>query len=743
MRKLLIFSAAFAAAALYMCYSGSAAVWIALVCALACAAVFSLGKKAGKPYAVALLGLSIGLLWSLGYQAVFYEPLEQLPEGKVKIEAELLRTPEPTQYGWGAEIRMKLGTRSFDGILYASEKFPAEPGDVLTCMATLRKASAEELYRRSEGILLIASSKTTPRVVKKGSFSQFPAKISGRLQTLCRHIFPKNVSGLMQALLTGNRSGLSDGQKKDLRRAGIYHIAAISGMHVSVLIGAICIFLRRRPRLRLLFGLPIIVFFVLMTGASASAMRAGFMQAFLLLSSAVDRDYDPPTSIAAALLLILLQNPWAIAGVGLQLSFCAVIGIALFAKKLCNALLHLKTVEFVGSRFVLLRRLFQSVSVVLATSLSVSAVSLPLLILYFGEYSLIGIVSNVLLLWLIPVLLIGGILSCIAGAVYLPAAIACGTALSYPAQFVLDAAKLLGNVPFGVLSAENGYHVIFLFMFYAALLAMLILPIQNKRLCVFLLAGAFAVCMGLSVLEISRSDFSFSMLDVGQGQCLILQSGGKFAMIDCGAGYAPDAAEKAEQYLRRQGCRSLDCVIVTHFDFDHVSGLLYLFEEFPVKNLIVPNTGYDKPLRRSVLHAAEEAGVSVCCLQKDDFLLLGEAVLQLMLPCAEQREDNCGICVLASCREYDILITGDLPKEEEPKLTLPADGVELLVAGHHGSNSSTGQPLLEKARPQAVLISVGEENAYGHPNEETLQRIARSGAVIVRTDQNGTIVFRR
>lgn len=738
MRKLLIFSAAFAAAALLICYGGVGGLWLALGCGVVSAVLFAMRRL--RVCAVALFGLCAGLLWCNLYNAVLLQPLRELPQKTVTVEAVLERMPERTLYGYGAEVSVMLDGRRFGGILYHDREIPGEPGDILCCRAKLKRFTADDLSELSDGRQLqLSASEITLMPAQKLSLSHRAARLQARLYSLCGRIFPEDAAGLMTALLTGSRRRLTEYQAADLRHAGIYHIVAISGMHVSVLIGAMCLFLRKNRLLKFLLGVPTILLFVLMTGASASAIRAGFMLMLLLLSSLFDRDYDPPTSIAAALLVLLILNPWSITGVGLQLSFAAVSGILLFTKKVYAVCRFDRIRALFGRRLKPLRSVVDSLLVAFSTSVSTAVFSLPLLMLYFKEYSLIGLVSNMLLLWLIPILLVGGMLLCAVAVFSMPAAILGGSLFAFPVRLILLCARFFGNLPGGVLSLQNCYHVIFLVLYYVVLLLFFTVPIRCRGLSVGLLAGCFILCMTLSRLEKQPEHFLFSVLDVGQGQCLVYQSADECAMIDCGGKYGLTAAQTAVSYLRGAGISALDTLIVTHYDFDHVCGAVELLRLFPVKRLILPDLEPGNSLRRKLLSGAEAAGTDVRFLRQDDTLPVGEAVLSLIAPTADG--ENCGVCVLASCRDYDVLITGDLPVRQEAALIahLPANGIEAMVAGHHGSADSTGSVLLEAARPQAVLISVGRDNRYGHPSEKTLNRISRFGAHILRTDQNGII----
>ena len=260
------------------------------------------------------------------------------------------------------------------------------------------------------------------------------------------------------------------------------------------------------------------------------------------------------------------------------------------------------------------------------------------------------------------------------------------------------------------------------------------------------LAAAVVVtgcCMALSCADAALPASSFAMLDVGQGQCLVSRTGGSVTVIDCGG--AEDASgETAARYLLARGMPRVDRLILTHFDADHCNGVRQLLRRVQVDTLYIPELSPSSRLRTQILLAAAEAGTSIRYVTQDLVLPQEGGSLTIFAPTGEKDEENAGLCVLAACEKYDILITGDLTAQAEYRLlslhTLPQASV--LVAGHHGAATSTSGALLRAVRPEAVFISAGADNRFGHPAAQTLARIRQSGAAVYRTDLSGTITIR-
>lgn len=231
------------------------------------------------------------------------------------------------------------------------------------------------------------------------------------------------------------------------------------------------------------------------------------------------------------------------------------------------------------------------------------------------------------------------------------------------------------------------------------------------------------------------------VLDVGQGQSVILASGGQFALVDCGSSNSwKNPGETAARQLLSMGCRRLDCLLLTHYDKDHISGVTGLLARLKVDTLLVPEAENSEELQNAVFAAAKENGVTVHFVTAEERMDFGQGTLTVFPPLGDAGDNERGLTVLASVEDQDFLITGDMNSATEKKLLEVYDipDIEGLVAGHHGSKYSTSQELLETLMPETVCVSVGS-NSYGHPAGETLVRLARQGCGIYRTDMHGTI----
>jgi len=248
------------------------------------------------------------------------------------------------------------------------------------------------------------------------------------------------------------------------------------------------------------------------------------------------------------------------------------------------------------------------------------------------------------------------------------------------------------------------------------------------------------VSLMLSFLEPLTCDYRVTVLDVGQGQCILLQSEGSTFLVDCGGGRGEKAADIAAEQLLSQGITRIDGLILTHYDRDHAEGVEFLAPRIDIERVYLPMTEDADGCLQSVLDAVPEQ----VPIDSDMTIAFGDARIQLFpAKSMGSGNDSCA-SVLFQRGKCDTLITGDLSADAERQLLSDYDlpDLEVLIVGHHGSKYSTCPELLEATAPDVAIISVGADNSYGHPTDEVLQRLNAAGCAVYRTDLHGTITYR-
>ncbi len=755
MRRLFWFSLAFAlASGIYaLMMPGAAALIAAGVCGLLSLGARLLRDRRLLVVRIFLLGTAFALVWCYGYQAACLGSAARYDGETAELSALALDAPSESAYGESVPVEIRLDGKRLKAVLYLSSKDNAvEPGDTIRCTAKLKLApgsteQSEDRFYRSRGAWFVLSARGDVEVIKaEAAALRFaPARFAEMLREKLAQLFDKDAAGFLSALLTGERSGLSRQTRNELSISGIYHTVAVSGMHVSILLGLIMLLCGGRKRLAAAIGLPAIVFFVLATGAPASAVRAGCMQALLLLAPLAKRENDPITSLGAAGLVILMLNPWALFDVGFQLSFASSAGILLFARKLYRRLGEGKRLSALLPKRNAAGRLASGALTSLCVSMSSTVFSLPLAAYYFGTVSLVAPLVNLLTLWAVTVCFAGGLLTALLGFVWTGIAYGPAWLLGWLVKYVLLLARAFSKLPFAALYPESFYIAAWCVLLYAVVLLTVLLPVRPRlRVTLGCLAGTFLLTQVLAYAQFHMPYFTFTALDVGQGQCLLYQRGSWTAVIDCGGSDAWEAGESMARWLKSRGEARVEALVITHYDADHAGGAVQLLERERVDAVYLPDAADDSGIRAEIVRKAKARGSEVIFVREDTELSFEGGCVRIFAPVSDRNSNESGISVLASAGEYDMLITGDMTRSTELRLLeqkqLPA--TELLVAGHHGAETSTGYALLNRLRPQTVLISVGADNAYGHPAPETLERIEAVGAAVYRTDVCGTITIR-
>ena len=745
MRKLAVFTFSFGAAVALCVYllPRWIGVYLGATLLLLGVGLCFIKREKLKPVRLAALGLAFGCFWSWAYACYKLAPVEKLCGEEREILVQVRELPVKTSYG----SRVVAELDGVNILLYLDEDAPSPGlGDQLRLQAKLKSYATEgeeNLYYEGKDILLLATQTGEIEHIpaRKLPLRYWPQAALQAVREKLDQIFPEDTRAFAQALVTGDTSCLSYETRNSLSVTGISHVVAVSGMHVSMIVSIVMLLSLRKRRLAAILSIAAVLFFAAMLGFTPSVTRSAVMQIIFLLAPFFKRESDGPTALGLSLFLILLENPWAIASLSLQLSYGSVAGILLFTTPVINWGREKFFTSDRRRKYPRLSNFLEGILIALATCLGAMVFTAPLVALKFEVISIIGPITNLLCLSVLNVVFMGTCVAVFFGFLWQPIGQVLGWILSWGMRYVLWTVGWLKDLPYAAVYTNNFFVVLWVAVVY--LLLAVFLWRKPRRpllffcgiLCTFLCAIVFS--------QSGKPDFSVTMLDVGQGQCILLRSGNMTAMVDCGGDYTDEIGEKAARTLLMQGEERLDVLLLTHYDLDHSGGVEQLLSRIPVGQILLPDIRDEEGDRERILGVAEKYKVGVCFVSQDtqvDFS--GGKLLAFAPPRGE--EENTGLSALMSVEEYDILITGDMNHRGEQKLLALHDlsQIEILVAGHHGSKYSTSRELLQKIQPQIVLISVGE-NSYGHPAAELLERIDEVGAVVYRTDMDGEITITR
>jgi competence protein ComEC len=590
-----------------------------------------------------------------------------------------------------------------------------------------------------------------------------------------RLALPEPEAGLASGILIGLRERVDRDLAADFATAGASHVVAISGWNIAIVAGIVGALLRGRSRrvIAVVVGATIAAY-VVAAGASPSVVRAAVMASVVLLARESGRAGRAPAALAWAATLLLLASPAMIEDAGFRLSVLATAGLVAWATPLGDVIARLA-----GGRMP--RWLAESLGI----SLAAQAATLPDVLATFGRLSLVSPAVNLLVVPLVPVAMAGGLLALGGGAavaVGAPAWLA--TLAGLPGWLVLHVivavVRLGAGMPFAAVDVPPQLAA------PAGLAAALALggaiawrrrgsrprprgasdqrrpgpapsggragptrPRLGHGARVVLCAVVIATAIGsAAVAEAATRDTRLTVLDVGQGDAILLESRtGARMLVDGG----PDPGRLLVELDARvpPWDRRLDIVVLTHPHEDHVAGLAALLDRYAVRTVYEPGMRGPGPGWQA-WNARLADGPPRGLLATGARIRLGEFDLTVLWPDPgtvpfEPPDggtgiNNVSIVLLGEANGRRFLLTGDVEEDIDPHLLvrrLPR--LDVLKVAHHGSATATTQAFLDAVRPRVAVASAGAGNSYGHPAGSTLGRLRDAGARVYRTDRDGSI----
>ncbi|MBE2219924.1 MAG: DNA internalization-related competence protein ComEC/Rec2 [Anaerolineae bacterium] len=565
-------------------------------------------------------------------------------------------------------------------------------------------------------------------------------------------------ASLLSGILLGHDNGIPPDLAEDFRTTGMTHIIAISGFNIAIiiviLVGIADPFFSRRTAVAI--AIVGIVFYTILVGADASVVRAAIMGSiFLITSRWLGRPNFAYASLFFTGFLMTLANPYTLWDVGFQLSFAATLGLMLYADPFTQW--TRRRLSRITDR-KLTNQIMGVLSEAVLLTLAAQILTLPLMVGYFGQLSLISLLANAFILPIQPGVMLWGGLATILGMVWLPL----GQLFAWIAWLFLAATigmvEAFASVPWAsvpVEVSEMGMVVMFAVIGGITWFArqtgarrrevMAVLQ-QNfgQKTAVFISIIAFILVFNWHQ---SQPDglLHVAFLDVGQGDAIFIQTPtGRQILVD--GGFFPSVLNNQLGRQMPFWDHHLDMLVATHPDADHVAGLVELFDRYTIDQLITDGGEMgDSEIYDALLLAAKENEAVLHVAQAGEVIEIGDGVrLEIVHPGAhfatEDRNDN-SVSIRLVYGDFSLLLTGDAEEPAEQAMLAQARPLNSLVfkAGHHGSRTSSSMPFLEVVQPQIIIVSAGVDNRFGHPHPEVLARAQAIGATVLRTDELGTI----
>jgi competence protein ComEC len=599
-----------------------------------------------------------------------------------------------------------------------------------------------------EGTTLLASVKSglLVEVVQRGSALDEMASATRALvrSAIERWVAPYDAvsAAIATAMLIGDRGSLPDETRDRLQAAGTYHVIAISGGNIAILAAVITGVLAIggvRGRRASLPSMAMLTIYALVASSGPSVWRATLMALLYFGARAMDHRVPAWHAAAMAASSMIVVRPLDLCDPGFVLTFGATAALLEGGRR--------------GAALLPRHRALSWLAASVFASLAVEAALLPVSAQLFSRVTSAGLVLNLIAVPLTGVIQIAALttvlfdrVGSIASAAGWVAHLASSTLVG-SAQLVTIAPWLAARVPAPGLAVSVAY--------YLALVLML--TVRRLRVVAGVAVVGVAIVIGggirLADPTPSASLLRLTLFDVGQGESLLLEApSGQSILIDAGGAPFGGGVDIGQRVLApalwARGIRSLDTLLVTHGDPDHIGGAAAIVDDF------VPGRvweGIRVPVHPQSIALADQVarqGRRMASLRAGDEMSLGAVRVRVLSPPApdwERRrvrnDDSVVLEVLYG--DVAVLLTGDIGAEVERALipSLTPARVRVLKVAHHGSRTSTSQELLDAWRPSVALISCGRGNRFGHPATEVVGRLESAGAHVLRTDRDGQITL--
>lgn len=648
-------------------------------------------------------------------------------------------------------------------------------------------------YYCSQGILgQFKKCKILKQGTEYSAFQEGMWNVRKDIQQLLIQELGEDDGALISAMLLGEKSELDEEDKNLYQRNGISHILAISGLHLTLLgMGAFRILKIICGNNRQASAVSIIIMslYCIFTGNSISTIRATIMFSLSLTAGMLGRSYDSLSALGLAAILQLFINPYVLNNSGFLLSFLAVIGVTFVTQRLQ---------EILGVK--------GKVSKSLCISISASLTTLPVLLWNYGTYPWYSIFLNLLILPAMSVLMLFSILLVLfrIGIWEISLVSVARDIVVWGIKAILKYFEILCQIfekaPFqdGYLGAPDVLQIVI----YSCLVVLAISRVFRHSV----FARKMILLSAISLLTLRTDfGTEVTMLDVGQGDSVVIHnSNGNVYISDCGSSSVSQVGKyRLIPFLKYHGYGKIKGVFVSHLDKDHLNGIIELMKTAPIEQvkieyLFLPQSVLgieeDKEIVRELKLLAEENKTRIVYLQQGDKISDGRMSFFCLYPgdvgleekktgYTEKNRNNQSLVLLLQYKDFEMLLTGDIDKQSERQILEYIDqmsselGIEnlyeeakpekkrqevakseensvemavckflkqcdVLKVAHHGSSGSSCWEFLETVNPKLSLISYGRNNSYGHPHEETLERLQKSGSGIMTTPDCGAITIK-
>lgn len=665
----------------------------------------------------------------------------------ISATAVVIKGPSEGEYNYKYTVKARTGkykNKKFIVYINKKNKKLLEYGDLIEIKG---EYSAPEVARNYKGFDYSQYLKTLniygtikveeSEIINKNQLSPILISINNIKEKMIDNAnrnMPKRTANLLLGILIGERDNIQEDIIESFRTANLSHILAVSGAHTSyIILGITYLISKSKTPKRIGYIITIInlLIFIIITGASYSVVRACIMAIVVIGAKICYRKENFFTSICISLIIILIQNPFAINDIGLKLSFMGTAGIVIFNKSITNFFIKLK--------------IKQKIAEALSVTFSAQLMIMPITILNFNTISLTFFISNILASPLLGIIIIFGFISIFISSILNPISKILFLILHIFLELLILVSKVTEKIPGSSILVKTPnilfaivYYILILFFNYFFVIKqnptrrfhkkiIKIITIKNIKNAFKVIAVVFLIILLLTrIVRIINPTLKIYFIDVGQGDStLIVTPKNKKILIDGGEG----KTNVLFQYLLDRRINKIDYIIISHFDSDHCNGLIEIIEKMRVENIVMSKQSKESEEYKKILEIIKQKNIKVSSVKAEDKIIIEKNLYTKILNPAEKFEfqdlNNNAIVAKLVYKDFSMLFTGDIEKAEENLAKKYKNELKstILKVAHHGSKTSTSEEFLKYVEPQIALIGVGENNKFGHPNQITIEKL--------------------
>lgn len=604
------------------------------------------------------------------------------------------------------------------------------------------------LYLQTKGIYTTITVKEYVIHKKSGKnlswFENKKLNFRQNVELTCDTYLEEENSSIMKAILLGESSYLEKEEYNKFKDLGLSHIMAVSGLHIgiiSIFLITLFAYLGVERKINTILTLMIIWFYGFLIGYPPSVLRALIMFTLLFYSRVIFKRYDSLNTLFIAMFIILIINPLWLFDVGFQLSFIATFSISYL------------TPIFRRKFYPYNKRLMTSLYGILSVQIGLA----PILIYYFNSISIISILGNFILIPILSKSVVLGFLLIMFSKLGKIPSLFIGKVLNILLSINNFISEGIYGLPLGKFRffSPSIMEIILYYFIVFSIFKIIELDkfdnLTNKAIIFYLI-----LCILFSsLLPLMESEIMIYFIDVGQGDCILIEEGNKFYLIDTGGKLFGDfdiGENILLPYLVKEGIFRLDGVFISHFHDDHCKSLPLLMENIEVKKVFIGYENKDNKLYNKIVTTSKRESVPIYKLYKKDKVFINKnSYIEVLSPSEEflsqnmDNENNLSMVVMLRSFGRKALFTGDIEEAAEMHFlenrNKKKGKIDFLKVPHHGSDTSSTEEFIDFLQPDYAFIQLGENNSFGHPSEEVLERYDRKNTEVFRTDESGLITL--